>query len=596
MVPLDSPETSTRRVVRGACPHDCPDTCAMLVTVENGRAIEIRGRARPSDRPAARCARRSRAISTARIRPARASTRCGASARKAKAASRASRGTRRSTRSRRVSSAIAESTDGPAGDPAVQLCRHDGAAAMRRRWIGASSIGSAHRCSTARSARRQARPAGRPSSARRWAWTSRQYDNSRLILIWGSNPITSNLHFWTRAQEAKRRGARLIAIDPVSQRDRREVPRAHRVAAGHRRRARTRHHASADRQTDCIDRDYVDRYTIGFDALAERAREWTPERVAATCGIAARAGRRARARLRHDQAGRDPPQLRHAARCAAAATPCARSPACPRSSVRGAIRPAARCCRRRALSRSTRAALERPDLIRGAPRTINMSAIGDALLDARDPPDSRDLRLQLESGGRRARFVARRRRIFARTTCSASFTRSSRPTPPTYADILLPATTQLEQTDVHNSYGHLYALANNPAIAPHRRSDAEHRGLSPARRADGLHRSVLQRQRRRRSHAHAFRKHDVRAHRHRLGYAEAERLAAAERAAALRAVRQRRFPDAVGQMRVLVRYARGARTGSAARVSAAAGVGGVQSGARANAIRLHSFRRRRATS
>jgi len=41
-----------------------------------------------------------------------------------------------------------------------------------------------------------------------------QYEHSRLILIWGSNPVTSNLHFWTRAQEAKRRGAKLIAIDP----------------------------------------------------------------------------------------------------------------------------------------------------------------------------------------------------------------------------------------------------------------------------------------------------------------------------------------------------------------------------------------------
>src|SRR5256885_6336788 len=41
-----------------------------------------------------------------------------------------------------------------------------------------------------------------------------RFDESRLILIWGSNPIVSNLHFWTRAQEAKRRGARLVAIDP----------------------------------------------------------------------------------------------------------------------------------------------------------------------------------------------------------------------------------------------------------------------------------------------------------------------------------------------------------------------------------------------
>jgi anaerobic selenocysteine-containing dehydrogenase len=43
MAPLDSSGSSTRRVVRAACPHDCPDTCAMLVTVENGRAIEIKG-------------------------------------------------------------------------------------------------------------------------------------------------------------------------------------------------------------------------------------------------------------------------------------------------------------------------------------------------------------------------------------------------------------------------------------------------------------------------------------------------------------------------------------------------------------------------
>ncbi|MGE5104381.1 MAG: hypothetical protein ACM3NZ_06535, partial [Betaproteobacteria bacterium] len=43
-MPLDdSVATASRRVVRAACPHDCPDTCAMLVTVENGRAIEIRG-------------------------------------------------------------------------------------------------------------------------------------------------------------------------------------------------------------------------------------------------------------------------------------------------------------------------------------------------------------------------------------------------------------------------------------------------------------------------------------------------------------------------------------------------------------------------
>ena len=35
-----------------------------------------------------------------------------------------------------------------------------------------------------------------------------------------------------------------------------------------------------------------------------------------------------------------------------------------------------------------------------------------------------------------------------------------------YADILLPATTQLEHVDVHTAYGHYYMMANNAAIAP----------------------------------------------------------------------------------------------------------------------------------
>jgi len=42
-MPFAPPPPAGRFVVRGACPHDCPDTCAMLVTVEDGRAVEVRG-------------------------------------------------------------------------------------------------------------------------------------------------------------------------------------------------------------------------------------------------------------------------------------------------------------------------------------------------------------------------------------------------------------------------------------------------------------------------------------------------------------------------------------------------------------------------
>src|SRR6185312_8922806 len=112
-----------------------------------------------------------------------------------------------------------------------------------------------------------------------------------------------------------------------------------------------------------------------------------------------------------------------------------------------------------------KAALERPDLIRGSPRTVNMSTIGDALCDLRDPPiraiyvyNSNPVAVAPESSKVQAGFARDDlfcvvHEIFQTDTAD-------------YADILLPATTQLEQLDIHSSYGHLYALANNPAIAP----------------------------------------------------------------------------------------------------------------------------------
>jgi anaerobic selenocysteine-containing dehydrogenase len=110
------------------------------------------------------------------------------------------------------------------------------------------------------------------------------------------------------------------------------------------------------------------------------------------------------------------------------------------------------------------AALERPDLMRGKPRTINMSALGDALTATTKPVrglfvyNSNPLAVAPESA-KVARGLAREdlfcvvHEIFRTDTAD-------------YADILLPATTQLENLDIHSSYGHLYVMANNPSIAP----------------------------------------------------------------------------------------------------------------------------------
>src|SRR5262249_32052896 len=128
-------------------------------------------------------------------------------------------------------------------------------------------------------------------------------------------------------------------------------------------------------------------------------------------------------------------------------------------------------------------ALARPDLIWNNPRTINMSAIGDVLLgyqrvqrfkpsgapeetlEPLDPPlraiyvynsnpvavapDSR----KVIAGFKREDLFTVVHEIFQTDTAD-------------YADVLLPATTQLEQFDIHKAYGHLYVMLNQPAIEP----------------------------------------------------------------------------------------------------------------------------------
>ena len=290
-----------------------------------------------------------------------------------------------------------------------------------------------------------------------------QFANSRLILIWGSNPVTSNLHLWTRVQEAKRRGAHLIAIDPYRSQT---AEKCHEhvallpgtdaaLALG------MMHVLIAE---DLVDRDYIDRHTIGFEALKVRAAEYPPDRVAQICGIAAdtvTALARAYGTTRPAVIRLNYGMQRHAGGGNAV-----RAVACLPALVGAWRDPAGGAL----LSSSGTypvdgSTLERPDLIQGKPRTINMSAIGDALLDIKDPPiralyvyNSNPVAVAPESakvaaGFSRDDLFCVVHEIFQTDTAD-------------YADILLPATTQLEHADIHTSYGHLYALANNPSIAP----------------------------------------------------------------------------------------------------------------------------------
>ncbi|HZM34247.1 MAG TPA: molybdopterin oxidoreductase family protein [Burkholderiales bacterium] len=448
-------------VVRAACPHDCPDTCGMLVTVEDGVAVRIQGDASMPFTQGTLCTKVAhyleRTYSPDRVLyPQKRIGKKGEGR-----FARISWDEALDEIAARLKSIAAE-------DPQMILpCSYAGTmgmlqySSMDRRFfhrLGASLLDRTL-CSSAGKAGLKATLGGS------YGMDPEQFVDSRLILIWGSNPIVSNLHFWSRAQEAKRRGAKLVAIDPYRSLTA-EKCQQHialfpgtdaALALG------MMHVLIAE---DLIDRDYLARHTIGFEGLRKRVlAEYAPADVAAICGLrveevvelAREYGRLKPAGIRLNYG-----MQRHAGGGMAA-----RTIACLPALTGGWRHPAGGIVLTTAdFYGFDHAALERPDLIpRGRPpRIINHAALGDALTSASPPVkativyNNNPVAVCPESSKVIAGFS--REDLF--TVVMDSFLTDTAD----YADIVLPATTQLEHLDVHKSYGHLYVLANNAAIAP----------------------------------------------------------------------------------------------------------------------------------
>lgn len=298
-----------------------------------------------------------------------------------------------------------------------------------------------------------------------------QFQNAKLIVIWGGNPIASNLHFWMRAQEAKRRGAKLIAIDPYRS-----------LTA-----EKCHQHIALLPGTDAalalgmmhvlirdalIDRDYVEQYTLGFDQLKERVQKWTPQYTAEICGITPDEVEQ----LAHDygtaaQQG-DPVAIRinYGLQRVRGGGMAVRNICCLPALV-GAWRHAAGGVQ---LSSSdtfpkNSAALQRPDLLQTPVRTINMSTIGDELLRETSPQFGPKIEAVIVYNANPVAVAPESPKVaqgFARDDLFTVVLEHFQTDTADYADIVLPATTQLEHVDIHATYGHLYMMANNAAIAP----------------------------------------------------------------------------------------------------------------------------------
>ena len=454
------------QVIRGACPHDCPDTCALKITVQAGRVIKVAGDPDHPPTHGALCTKVSR-YPERTYHPERVLTPLKRSGPKGAGqfvavswdeALTAIAARLRSIAARNPEAILPYSYAGTMG-----LLQGESIAARFFHKLGASLLDRTI-CSSAGGDALAATYGGK------LGMHLEHYADSRLILIWGSNSIASNLHFWTFAQQAKRQGAKLVCIDP---RRTETAEKCHQhlallpgtdgaLALG------LMHELI---QHGWLDEDYIERHVDGFAALREKALTWPPERVAAVCGLSADEVRG----LARDYAQTRPAAIRlnygmqrvrgggNAVRLIAL-LPC----------LTGAWRQRGGGLLLSASGwfKGTRddAALQRPDLLAGRrPRTLNMTTLGDDLLRG----TSADFGPQVEAlivynsnpvaiAPESAKVVAGFQREDLFTVVLEHFLTDTAD----HADYVLPATTQLEHLDVHTSYGHTYVLINHPAVVP----------------------------------------------------------------------------------------------------------------------------------
>ena len=460
------PEAASRPVVAtvlGACPHDCPDTCALVTTVKDGVAVKLQGNAAHSHTGGVLCTKVSRYIE-----------RNDHAERLVQPLKRV--GPKGSGQFEPVSwddalDDIAAHLEVLQGKPEVIVpYSYAGTMglvqgeSMDRRFfhkLGASLLDRTI-CSMAGGEAMVYTLGGKVGMRIEF------FAEAKLILIWGSNSIASNLHFWRHVQVAKRAGARVVCIDP------RKTETADKCDE----------HVALLPGTDAalalammhelivhdwLDHDYIAAHTLGFEQLRERALQWPPSRAAEVCGIPEE-------------------QIVALAKAYGTTKPAAIRLNYGMQRVRGggnavrlvAILPCLTgAWRHRAggllLSASgwfpkDAAALQRPDLLAGRrPRTINMSTIGDDLLREASPAfgpkiealvvyNSNPVAVAPES----PKVVAGFRRDDLFTVVLEHFLTDTAD----HADYVLPATTQLEHLDVHTSYGHTYAVINEQAVAP----------------------------------------------------------------------------------------------------------------------------------
>lgn len=290
---------------------------------------------------------------------------------------------------------------------------------------------------------------------------------AQLILLWGTNTLTSNPHLWPFVRQAREAGATVVAIDPLATRTTAQCDRHLMIRPGTDA-ALALGMAHVLFAEGLADRDYLERYCVGAAEFERRASEFDLERVASITELDPSEIRRlaieygtvrpAFIRLnyglqRHRGGG-------NAVRAIAALPAVAGHWRHPSGGVQLSTS---------AAFKLNRAALHRTDLIPRGTRTINMSRLADALTEPEagvGGPPVKALVVYNSNPGAVAPDRARVRAGLGREDLFTVVLEHFLTDTARYADIVLPATTQLEHWDLHFAYGHFYLSLNQPSIAP----------------------------------------------------------------------------------------------------------------------------------
>ncbi len=462
------PLQATVQTIRGACPHDCPDTCALLTTVENGVAIKVQGNPDHPQTGGVLCTKVSRYAERTHhadrlLTPLKRSGPKGSGQFEAVPwdAALADIASKLKTIAAKNPEAIVPySYAGTMG-----FVQGEAMASRFFNRLGASFLERTI-CSSAGGEGMTQTLGGKVGMRVEF------FAESKLIIIWGSNSIGSNLHFWRYAQQAKRDGAKLICIDPRKSETAEKchehialLPGTDAALA-----LAVMHELITH---DWLDHAYIEQHTVGWPALKARALLWKPERAALVCGVPAEQIKSLARDYGQCFLNQQPAAIRlnYGMQRVKGGGNATRAVACLPALI-GAWRHRAGGLLMSSSGQFpvNKAALQRPDLLAGrTPRTINMVTIGNDLLRDTSAEFGPKIEALIVYNSNPVAVAPESGKVvqgFARDDLFTVVLEHFQTDTADYADYILPATTQLEHWDIHGSYGHTDVLLNRPAIAP----------------------------------------------------------------------------------------------------------------------------------